>query len=501
MRPVGESDSEGGERANAAQESTGKAKPKEASPDGSSEHNAGDASESKNELLVDEEQETPREREARKRRERHEAYTSRNRSHQAPPRLLAAAGNGPRLRAPFTLRGSWVIASASIVACVIVTYFALQKPEPPRHRARTSAEGTIPSELGGAVKYDASALDDLRDPVPKGGDLADLLSRYTSLEQCVRERREVDPLLADSLRSLGYDRFLLDSCMTLEGLRTRSLAPCKQIDVSSLQQNCSSSVAGILASPDDCPFDLEPIFGRSPFCLGLAMRSVTICYAARTYGERVACEATLSRKIDQCAKLLPQDRAFCEMRVTRLGQAIANEDATSKRTSPGYVNASRGSLTIKASAGTTFTDVTEEMTAELNRGVVVIAHRRAASEAYLEVALGTEFRNGGSVPIPYAGLRANLSAVFEVRNNDNANKANVASLGLAVPSRVRLYHPGIACQCSATVQVEEKRGGKVTIELSGSLGAAPEGFQFKANLETYVRDLVVKELSAEKASP
>jgi len=154
-------------------------------------------------------------------------------------------------------------------------------------------------------------------PSPPGDLSADVAS-FTDIGTCVRRHRLADPLLGDALDSLGYDRFVVDTCSSLEALKHRRAESCQAISVSKVQRGCFWSLAAWQGEPAHCPRE-EPIAGvwqHEPSCLAAARHDVRPC-AALVGREHRLCEAMVSRDADRCEGDEP-----CVRRVRRWRSAL-----------------------------------------------------------------------------------------------------------------------------------------------------------------------------------
>ena len=86
-----------------------------------------------------------------------------------------------------------------------------------------------PSGTLAALGLDASGIGTLVDPPRPAGDFKVDVDAFTTIEDCMRDRAKVDPVVGDALENIGYDTFLRDA---------RSLRPTRSVWCS---MSCSPS--------------------------------------------------------------------------------------------------------------------------------------------------------------------------------------------------------------------------------------------------------------------
>src|SRR4051812_28373985 len=101
-----------------------------------------------------------------------------------------------------------VVLAASIAGC--------DNPPKPAPPPAPSVAPASPSTIASVLGLDAGVFVDTSDPPAPAGDLKADLDRFVNVETCVKERANVDPLVGDGLRAIGYDTFLRDACRLLE---------------------------------------------------------------------------------------------------------------------------------------------------------------------------------------------------------------------------------------------------------------------------------------------
>jgi hypothetical protein len=341
---------------------------------------------------------------------------------------------------------------------------------PPPTQARQQ-----PEELARSLGIDAEAFAPVPvDPAPPAGNLTEEAARFVSIDACVEERARLDPLVGDSLRAIGYDTFLRDSCRTLEALHSQSNAPCAQIEASPLRHHCESTVAMALGKPDDCPFRIEGVKseGRNPFCVAVAARDSRLCGAAEP--ESARCEAVLAHE----PRLCPRSHAesdTCRRDVQRLSGSIGDAVMPKQiRPPPQMV------LTIKGENGTADPSPPgADQSVDASRGVVIVkAHDR------LVVELG-RLGNADVGPVP---TRARAAMRVSAQG---PGAGALEKLEVDVPSAATVFFPGNHVEGTVKVDaLEAKRGAPVTLVFDGHVTLGTRAFAVTISIATFVRDVV-----------
>ncbi len=139
------------------------------------------------------------------------------------------------------------------------------------------------------------------DPAGPPGDLAAEVAAFIDLPSCVQKHRPSDPLLAEGLEALGYERFTWDACRSVEALKRRRPEPCDAMLSSALRRRCLSNLAVFNADPALCPLD-EPAPGLAQHdvaCLAAARRDLRTCAGLRGPA-RAVCEGLLVHDRTRC---------------------------------------------------------------------------------------------------------------------------------------------------------------------------------------------------------
>ncbi|MCS6901656.1 MAG: hypothetical protein RMJ98_18630, partial [Myxococcales bacterium] len=122
---------------------------------------------------------------------------------------------------------------------------------------------------------------ELVDPPPPAGDLAAEIEAFTDLKSCALRHRLGDPIVADAVEALGYDRLATDACRGIEALKRRDGGPCREVLSSALRRHCEAQVAMYTGQPELCPLTgrVLGVAEREPLCLAAARRDVRPCAA------------------------------------------------------------------------------------------------------------------------------------------------------------------------------------------------------------------------------
>jgi hypothetical protein len=140
-------------------------------------------------------------------------------------------------------RRTLIIAAAALMAIACDDKNPTVRPAP-------SVTPATPASVAAALGIDAGGLVDTADPPAPAGDLKAELDRFVNVETCVKERANLDPLVGDALRAIGYDTFLRDACRLLEAAKDKKRETCDRIDSSALRTRCQSWVAMVAQTPD-----------------------------------------------------------------------------------------------------------------------------------------------------------------------------------------------------------------------------------------------------------
>lgn len=374
-----------------------------------------------------------------------------------------------------------VVVMLGLVVVGAAVYMSRNPRPDPRH-IPSSDPGQDPDEpraVLSALSLDAAALPESRpDPAPPAGDLMAEARAFTTLDACVAEHARLDPLVGDSLRAIGYDTFLRDSCRILEALSKQSLGPCAEIAASPLRNHCASTVAIALAHPDDCPYasELSKAEGRDAFCVAVAARDPRLCAGVR--GSRVTCDAVLARSADRCPRA---GGAECRRDVTRLRALITGELVTDKP-----LRATKVTLTVRGEGQTeTPMPSTADLAADAAHGLVLV---RARDRSVMEVG---SFGNSA-----YAPPSLHLTSALRVSDKLGGGTA-LERFELDLPNRATVVFPGNRVDGKVTFDPwKAARGEPVGITFEGRVTVGSSEYTVNERVETFIRDVVTEDMPA-----
>lgn len=365
-------------------------------------------------------------------------------------------------------------------------------PAPP-----ASAAPASPASVMALLGLDAGALSETTDPPAPPGDLKAELERFVSVDTCVKERANIDPLVGDALRAIGYDTFLRDACRLLEAAKDHSKEKCDRIDSSALRSRCQSWVAMVAQTPDTCPLQFEgiPTRGRNVMCLAVAGKDPRLCTGEPRTAVRATCEAMSMQDAARCDVLLPSDMPSCRRELARWRTLLAPPLSGLAK-----LPAARGKLLVKGEAGTPDPPTTEaDLASEFARGGVVVTSR---DRARVEVGMIGESETSRIAPSPNRRARLGIAVLFEPgASPKDPPKPVLERIELEVPGEATLVTPSARCDCRiTTARVDRTRGGELALAVQGTLGAGNRTYKIDVDLATFVRD-VVAELPGSRALP
>ncbi len=375
--------------------------------------------------------------------------------------------------------GFWVCALA-LLACDDKRTPVPERPPPPP---------ASPSVMAQRLNLDASSLDLPVDPSTPAGDLKTEVERFTTLEACAREHAQLDPLVGDAIRSIGYDTLLRDACRNLEALKDKSIERCKPIESSPLRARCELIFATVTGAPDLCPLEsaLSPARGRQAACVAVASRDPRLCVGTASYPDRISCEALLAHSALPCKGLPAADRQRCERDVDRLRTSIDAPKAATPFKTPTFALDLQG-VTDSAPPQDPHVDFPRDVA----HGVVVVQEG-----GKLHVDVGMAMRDGGTLFAPSPSQRTRMSFAASVAPTLGVGALD--KLELEVPGRAVLVVPGARCDCHVrVVALAPVRGSEAQLEVEGTVGVPPNAFKMVARISTFVRDVVKKEDPFEK---
>jgi hypothetical protein len=344
-----------------------------------------------------------------------------------------------------------------------------------------------PASVAAALGIDAGGLVDTSDPPAPAGDLKTELDRFVNVETCVKERANLDPLVGDAIRAIGYDTFLRDACRLLEATKDKKRETCERIDSSSLRARCLSWVAIVSQTPDACPLQFDGVAtrGRNVTCLAVAGKDPRLCTGEPRSVTRATCEALASRDEARCDALLPTDGPTCKREISRWKSLLAPPLAGLPK-----LPAARGKLTVKGDSGTPDPPTSSaDLSSEFARGGVVVTSR---DRARVELGMIGESETSRIAPSPNRRARLGIAVLLEPSASPkDPPKAVLERLELEVPGEATLVYPSARCECQiTTARVDRTRGGELTIGLTGTVSHGSRSYTIDVDLATFVRDVV-----------
>ncbi len=386
-------------------------------------------------------------------------------------------------------------AGAVLVAAATVAAAGIACEEKPSPMAAPSANVSpaSPASVVAMLGIDAGALSETTDPPPPPGDLKADLERFVSVDSCVKERANLDPLVGDALRGIGYDTFLRDACRLLEATKDHKAATCDRIDSSALRLRCRSWVAMVAQTPETCPLQFEglPARGRNITCLAVAGKDPRVCTGEPRTAVRATCEALASREAARCDVLLPNDAPSCKRELARWRPLLAEPLAGLPK-----LPVPRGKLSVKGEAGTPDPGTTEsELGSELARGGVVVTSR---DRARVELGMIGESETSRMAPSPNRRARLGIAVLFEPgATPKDPPKPVLERLELEIPGAATIVVPSATCDCRiTTARVDRTRGGELALALQGTVSSGNRSYKVDVDLVTFVRDVVPETLGA-----
>ncbi len=335
---------------------------------------------------------------------------------------------------------------------------------------------------------------DTSDPPAPAGDLKADLAKFVNVETCVKERANLDPLVGDALRAIGYDTFVRDACRLLEAAKDKKRETCDRIDASSLRSRCKAWVAMLAQTPDACPLLFEglPARGRGATCVAIAGKDPRLCGAEPRPSQRVTCDALAARSEQKCEALTSVDRAACVREVTRWRALLPSPlEGLPKLPEP------KGKLVIKGEAGTADPKVTEvDLAPDVGRGAVVTVGLRDR----LRVELGVLGESESARIAGALNKRTRVGLVVTLDAPRGATKEATPTLDrfeLEVPGELPLVSPPGKCECKVTrARLDKTRGGEVSVAVEGTLTGAGKTYKVSFAATTFARDVVTEDNAA-----
>ncbi|MDB4995236.1 MAG: hypothetical protein JWM74_2668 [Myxococcaceae bacterium] len=353
------------------------------------------------------------------------------------------------------------------------------------------------ASIANVLGADAAAFAESTDPPAPAGDLKAEVDKFTTLEACVAERAQTDPLVGDALEAIGYDTFLRDACRILESLKSKDVRKCAPIESSSLRARCESFVAMATGQPDRCPFEItaSPNAGREPTCLAVASRDARLC-AGETRARRPGCEALAAKDEKKCAPSpTPREKKACERNLLRWRSTLTDvlpTGAGGAGAGAGVPTRPTGRIEVHGVDGAPDpASPTTDLASDAERGVVLTREPLGA----VRLRIGSLFALG-AVPRAVGSQQTTTRIGFElVLAKEAPGDAKIDRVELEIPGTIELTAATLRTTLKATVtELDATRGGKLRIVIDGSapttVGVPPRTYRVHVELTTFVRDVV-----------
>ncbi len=336
---------------------------------------------------------------------------------------------------------------------------------------------------------DAGEFASTVDPVAPAGDLKAELDAFTSLNACVETRARLDPLVGEAIEAIGYDTFLLDACRLLEAAKARDSTLCEAIDASALRERCQATVAEVAATAELCPWAIagRPSQGHDATCLAIASRDARLCAGVEHAPARATCEAIAMHDRTRCASLkIRSEVGRCERAADRFRAIIAPSDTAAR---PDEMPRVIGRLRVDSAEAPSFLDVDLTTETDIARGVVVRDQRDGAHFVVGPLTdSGLDFVAASPHVRPSLALELFQPAATAGKDPD---EIRIERAELIVPGHAPLATPIAHSTLTAKLsKFTHARGAPVQFSIVGTLGDAAETLRVRAEVSTFVRDIV-----------
>ena len=326
------------------------------------------------------------------------------------------------------------------------------------------------------------------DPPAPAGDLRADIAAFTTMEACI-EHASVDPFLGDALQAIGYDSFVRDACLVIDAAKAHDLARCDAIDASMLRERCVATAAEVTGDADACPWLLpgRREGGRDPSCVAISLRVPSLCEGAEPESSRATCRAITTRDSGQCARLTSRsERARCTRDAQRYGPAVSPREVHYAPPA-----APTGTFWIAGANGTHQVDI--DLTPDLSRGVVLVQRRGAArlvvgplhdeSSALVAVSPYSRATLGFALLVPIAASPG--------KGDDKSSVgASLERMELSLPSHAMLSSAALRSVVIHVQELEVRRAAAISITIEGALQLDGSSRSVRAEMTTFVRDVV-----------
>lgn len=340
-----------------------------------------------------------------------------------------------------------------------------------------------PSGTLAALGLDASGIGALVDPPRPAGDFKADVEAFTTIEDCMRDRAKVDPVIGDALENIGYDTFLRDACRVLEAVKTKDARRCTLIDASSLKARCNAVIAISTHDANRCPrVGAGPERGRDPECVAEAVRSPAMCAAVVDRNDRSRCEAMLGKDEKACdALLITEERTACVRDVVRWRSTLADGAAQVTAVAP-----VKATMELHGAEGHADPKPTQfDLGLDLARGLVVVKEAKRWRTTVGEL---DDLSLSPKAAAPTSTAKLGFKLLF---GPEPSAKTELEGAALSVPGAASIACSSGKCDLAVKVRaIDATRGGAVSLEVDGTVSGGTQAFKVHADLATFVRDVM-----------
>ena len=307
------------------------------------------------------------------------------------------------------------------------------------------------------------------------GDLQGEVDQFTDLAGCVKKHRLTDPLLADGIEALGYERFVADACRSIEAMKVRDPKRCEEAISTPMRLHCVTDYAMLVGDEARCPVSARAadVPEHDVTCLAAARRDVRPC-AVLAGMARATCEGLVAHDEARCGT-----DAHCQRLLARWKNALP-------RTLGRTPYAARATVDIKIPDG----DVdggsqieTHELSKEAAGGVVMILDGKITRIAFGDTRsfwVRSEVVEGGFV--------------IDLDGTEPGDQKLTAIAG-----RAALRYPNTLVQEMSTMsgsvvhigQIASEPNGPVKLTLETTVGQPGESRNVVFTVDSWLRDRVV----------
>jgi hypothetical protein len=380
-----------------------------------------------------------------------------------------------------------VFALAALVVACDRNPFCPDDPPPPSGGAPFAVAPASPRLHPASMPdMDSGIAIEHGDPPPLAGDLRAEIDAFTTLEGCVSQHAQIDPLVGDAVRALGYDTLVRDACRIVDALKMKDASSCAAIASSGVQARCESLVAMAGQNADACPWiaSTERTLGRDPVCLAIATHDPRICGASTT-NEHATCEALATGDPKRCETAASDQSRFCAREFERQKRVMVAPEHDARDLKP-----PKAIVTIKGESGTADPEGSPvDVSAQIVQGVVVAANPTGGTRIDIAHDLST------SLHLPTRGGER-TRFVASVVLNGSSGDPSVERFEIEGPKSPVIICP--SSQCTATVTMakgalaDANRGTPFSLAIDGKVEAPSGKYSFHAQIDSFLRDVVTR---------